>query len=330
MPFRTLTTATLVAAFGLFTLHGTAEPASPQDAKPAQPAEKTAKLSDLLAKRISLEKPFEGKFKEAIAFLADRHDLPIILDPSLREVGDMGLACDGLEDKAVKLPKLMNVRTETVLRMTCEQADAMFLVYPDYLRIVPSVFGLYETGVTSAGTDPNDDQAPLLPAGQLLKTRPLIKRAIVNLTFKSASVADILDEIAATSGANVALAPLVGEKGNVKLNVRFANTPVDAAVRTVCEMSDLAVIEDANVLVVTTPERAAARAKAEEEKKKVRLLGLVLQNPGLCANGQVFFPNWLGAAATQPVDATSEITKLKEQNEQLKKQLDEVLKSFKK
>ena len=240
----------------------------------------------------------------------------------------MGAACDGNEDKIVKLPKLMNVRTETVLRLTCEQADAMFLVYPDYLRIVPAIFGLYETGVTSAGTDPNDDQPSPLNSNDLLKTRPLIKRAIVNLSFKGATVADILDEIAATSGANVALAPLVGQKGNEKLTVRFANTPVDAAVRTVCEMSDLAVIEDANVLVVTTRERAAARTKAEEEKKKARLLGLVAQNPGFCANGQVFMPNWLGAVSA-PADLSADLVKLKEQNDQMKKQLDEVLKSLK-
>jgi hypothetical protein len=238
------------------------------------------------------------------------------------------MACDGLEDKLVKLPKLLNVRAETVLRLTCEQADAMFLVYPDYLRIVPSIFGLYETGVTSAGVDPNDEQPSHLPVDQLLKTRPLTKRAVVTLSFKGATVADVLDEIAAASGANVALAPLVAEKANAKLTVRFANSPVDAAVRTVCEMADLAVIEDANVLVVTTPERAAARAKADEEKKKARLLGLTLQqNPGLCANGQIFLPNWLGA---QQADVSAELAKLKEQNEALKKQLDEVMKQLKK
>ena len=352
---RTLAAAAVVAGIALGTGHGAAQSPKPNSdnqlgfypparsliignrtaqPKQAEPgAEKVVKLSDLLAKRISLDKPYEGKFKDAMAMLAEKYDLPIILDPALRDFQGPGAACDGLEDKTVKLPRLMNVRADTVLRLTCEQADAMYLVYPDYLRIVPAVFGLYETGVTSAGLHPNDDEPGFLTAEQILKTRPLIKRAIVTLSFKGATVADVLDEIAATSGANVALAPLVGEKANAKLTVRFANTPVDAAVRTVCELADLGVIEDANVLVVTTRERAAARAKDEAEKRAARMLG---QNLGLIGlNAQVFQPNLLGGLGgfgglAQSPDQSAEIAKLKEQNEQMKKQIEELMKSVKK
>lgn len=331
MSIRTLATAAFIAGLTLTVAHDAIPALGAQDAKPAQPdakAEKSPKLADLLARRISLEKPFEGKFKDAIEFLAEKYSLPIVLDPALRDFAGAGMACDGLEDKPIKLPKMMNVRTDTLLRLTCEQADAMFLIYPDYIRIVPTIFGLYETGVTAAGLDPNDDQPSPLTADQLLKTRPLTKRAIVNLTFKGSPVADVLDEIASASGANVVLAPLVAEKAAAKLTGRFANTPVDAAVRTVCEMADLGLIEDANVLIVTTRERAAARAKADQEKKQARLLSLTAANFGLGGSNPVFLPNWLGGAS--PSDLTTELTKLKEQNDQLKKQLDEVMKLLKK
>lgn len=363
MSIRTLIVAA-VAAIALVAAHGVAQPPKTddpnslgyyppshaliihrnrsQDAKPAE--DKTPKLFDLLARRVSLEKSFEGRFKEAIELIADKYQLPIVLDPAIREVVGIGAECDGLEDKPVKLPKLKNVRVETLLRLTCEQADAMFLVYPDYIRVVPTVFGLYETAVTTAGSDPNDSEPALLPTEQLLKTRPLTRRAIVNVSFKDAPIAEILDEIASRSGANVALAPVVAEKANAKLTVRFANVPVDAAVRTICEMADLGAIEDANVLVVTTRERAAARMKSEFERKKAAAIGLAAQNAGL--GGAPLPPGFIGGIggglggglggiggfggeAASP-DLNAEIARLKEQNEQLRKQLEEVMKQLKK
>src|SRR5262249_43372452 len=160
--------------------------------------------------------------------------------------------CDGADDLPIKLPKLANVKLETILNLVCEQVNAKFLIYPDHIKIVPVAMWLYETGVHRAdATQPGDsDQTEFLPMMEGLKAKPLIKRAVVTLAFKGATVAEVLDEIAATSGANVVLAAgVVGEKANQKLTVRFANTPVDVAVRTVCEMSELAAIEDGNVLV---------------------------------------------------------------------------------
>ena len=117
--------------------------------------------------------------------------------------------------------------------------------------------------------------------------------------------------------------------------MRFANAPVDAAVRTICEMADLAVIEDANVLVVTTRERASARMKMEVEKRKAETLALAAPNIGLSANNQVFQPNWLGGVGGlggegSGPDLSVEIARLRDQNERVQKQLDEVMKLLKK
>ena len=348
MSIRPFSAAAIVAAAAVVATHGAAQPKpepvepiayyppasglivrgiSAQDAKPA--ADKAPKLTDLLGKRVTLDKPFEGKFKDAVEFIADKYELPIVLDPLLREFPAAAAQCDGLDDKPVKLPKMMNVRVETLLRLTCEQADAMFLVYPDYIRIVPTIFALYETGVATGGTDPNDDQPSFLPADQLLKSRPLTRRAIVNLSFKDAPLTEILDEIASRSGANVALAPLVNEKAHTKLTIRFANAPVDAAVRTICEMADLAMIEDANVLVVTTRERAAARMKMAADKKRAELVALQAQSFPPNVVGGFGGLGGFGGEGASP-DLGSEIAKLKEQNEQLRKLLDEVMKNLKK
>ena len=326
MSVRTLVAAAFTTVLAFTLSHGWAKPYQKAELKADIKTGKSQKLSDLLARRVSLDRPFEGKFKDALELLAEKYNLPIVIDPSVREFAGGAMACDGLEEKAIKLPRMLNVRTETLLRLTCEQADAMFLVYPDYLRIVPTIFGFYESGVTNAGLDPTEDQAAPLTPEQLLKVRPLIKRAIVNLSFSGATVAEILDEIAATSGANVALAPAAAEMGAAKLTIRFANTPVDTAVRTICEMADLDAIEDANVMIVTTHERAAARRKADLEKKRTRIAPFA-GYPGFVGNG-LLLANGLGGAALP--DWAGEIARLKEQNEQLKKQLDEVLKLVKK
>jgi hypothetical protein len=160
---------------------------------------------------------------------------------------------------------------------------------------------------------------PLLPSGEILRNRPLIKRALVNASFKERPLSEVLDEIAESTGANVALSPLVpAEVRRAPVTVRFANTPVDAAVRTLCEMTETGVIEDANVLLVTTRERASVRAEEDAQKRKER------QPPV-----QPFGFGGLGGAV--PPDANAfEIGRLKEQNEQLRRQLDEIQKHLKK
>ena len=103
------------------------------------------------------------------------------------------------------------------------------------------------------------EDVPLLPTQEFQKAKPLIKRGLVNASFKSKPLADVIDEIVEATGANVAVSPLL--PANVRqapITVKFANTPVDAAVRTLCEMIEGGVIEDANVLLITTRERAAA------------------------------------------------------------------------
>jgi hypothetical protein len=225
-------------------------------------------------------------------------------------------------DKIVKLGKHTDMKLETALTLLCEQAQCRFLIYTDHIKIVPFTSWLYETAVlqhdplTSAALGLDD--TPFLTAEEMQKTKPLTKRAVVSASFKNKPLSDVLDEIAESTGANVVLSPLL--PANVRqapITVRFANTPVDAAVRTLCEMTESGVIEDANVLLVTTRERAAARAKEEAQKIKDR------RPPQFSGLGQSVSLNALP-------DVNGELVKLKEQNEQLKKELEEVKKLLKK
>lgn len=300
-------------------------PAAAQEAKPAD----KQKLTDKLARKITVEK-FEGTFKEAVELFATKFDLPLVVDLSAKNFVDTGEGMVSTEDAPVKLPRLLNVRVDTALRTLCEQVNAMFVVRPDHIRIVGTAQGLLESGVYKPGdAPPGVEEEPLaVPAIQLLTYKPLIKRALVTAAFKGVALSDVLDEITESTGATVVLSPDVGPTADRKVTVRFANTPVDAVVRTLCEITDLGVIEDANVLVVTTKEKAAARTKVEDDKRKARTAA----NTGM-GIGFVGIPGGFGGGLGGPVgvtDLAAEVAKLKEQNEQLKKQIEELQKAMKK
>lgn len=282
------------------------------------------KLSDRLAKKVTLDR-FEGTFAEAVKLLADKFDLPLVVDPSVGR-GEVMAACNA-DALPVKLPKLVNVRVDTVLKLACDQVGAVALTQPDHIKITDATWGLYETGVLALNdpTNPNfsDESPPLLSQVDLQKSKPLTKRALVTGVFKNVALSEIVDEIAESTGATVVVSPTIGEKAKKTFTVRFANTPVDAAVRTLCEMAELGAVEDANVLLVTTPERAAARAKDVTDKRKARLAEVNGGLGGLCGTGL------LGLGGGVSPEAV-EIAKLKQQNEELKKQLDELQKAIKK
>jgi hypothetical protein len=290
-------TARTLAAAMLVALVGTALAQPPK----AGPKAEKPDVPELLATRISIDR-FDGKFKDAVAMLSDKYSVSVVIDPHLGE-GQGGAACESpADDMPVKLPKLVNVRLDTVLGLLATQVQGKVLAYPEYVKIVPDVVAAYETGVLTVRADPDSDP-PLLSTTELLRARPLINRALVRASFKNKPLSEVLDEIAETTGATVTLSPLLpAEVRQAPITARFANTPVDAAVRTLCEMVECGVIEDANVLLVTTRERAAARAK--EDAERVR--------------------------AKQPSNVVFELAKSSEQNEQLRRQVEELQKKMKK
>lgn len=293
---------------------------------PGQEKPQKAKLAaksdviDLLGKRVTVAK-FEGPFGEVVEFLRDVHGLPVVIDPSLKTEDDTPV-----ENLAVRWPEQKNVRLESLLRLIGDQVKGMPMVRPDGVAFVGMVSGLYESGVLKQPGSPDlfgDEEPPLLTTDEMQRSRPLTQRALVNASFKDQPLAEIIEAISRATGANIVLAPQAADAAKQALSVRFANTPVEAAIRTLCEMTDLGVIEDANVLIVTTRERAEARAKEAQQKRKARLAE---QNAALGGG----FGGLGGIGIAAPGDLSAEIAQLKEQNAQLKRQLDEIKQLLKK
>ena len=148
MTARTLLAAALVALVGsaLAQPPKVDAPKGKPDAK-AEPAD----LNKLLAKRVTIDR-FDDTFKDAVKLLADKYELPLAVDPKLGEdqgaaVAAMAVACEGVDGLQIKLPRLVNVRLDTVLKLVVEQVNAKFLVYPDHIKIVPLVYAAYESAV---------------------------------------------------------------------------------------------------------------------------------------------------------------------------------------
>ena len=268
---------------------------------------------DLLGKRVTVAK-FEGRFGEAVEYLRETHGLPVVIDSSLKTDDDTPV-----ENVTVRWPTLESVRLETMLRLIGDQAKGMPMVRPDGVVFVRMASGLYEAGVLKQPGSSDlfgVEEPPLLSAEEMQKSRPLTQRALVNASFKGQSLEEILDAVSEATGANLVLAPQAADAARISLSVRFANTPVEAAVRTLCEMTELGVIEDANVMLITTKERAEARAKQAEQKRKARMI----------EQNAAFGVGLGGIGIAAPADLAAEIAQLKEQNAELKKQLEEIQK----
>lgn len=307
---------------------------------PAKAAEK-ADLAQQLAARVTLDKGFEGTFKEAVKMLAAAYELPLVIDTRF---GDNGAALCGADDSPVKLPKLTNVRLNTVLELLAEQVRGKVLLYPDHVKLVPAAHWAYETGVLAPDhlDDPNAEA--LLPTDQMILAKPLTQRATVNLSFRAKPLSEALDEIADATGANVALAPAVPAAVRAApITARFANAPVATAVRTLCELSETGAIEDGNVIIVTTRERAQARAKDDAQKRRDRQPPVPPWAQGFCGfmglQGNLGFGGFgggvggnpaPGAGMGQPNDMSADVMKLKEQNERLMREIEELKKAQKK
>lgn len=341
---------------------------APARAPVPEKAGEKADLAKQLAARVTLDKGFDGSFGDAVKMLASAYDLSLVADPRLGD--NDGAAMCGADGTPVKLPKLTNVRLSTVLDLLAEQVRAKVIVYADHIKFVPLAHWAYETGVLSTETNPNDpnEEPPMLSQQDLLRAKPLTQRAPVNLTFRAKPLSEALEEIAEATGANVALSPTVpADVRKAPVTARFANAPVATAVRTLCELTETGVIEDGNVLIVTTRERADAREKADLQKRRDRQPQMVFPQwpqQGFCGfmgvqgnlggNGVIGFggqpapggangfggagfggnPNpgaggvmGMGMGMGQPQD---DVLKLKAQNEQLRKELEELKKALKK
>jgi hypothetical protein len=225
-----------------------------QAPNPAAPAPKVEEpLAAKLQKRVQFDGIDDNKVTlgEVLDKLAEKYDLAF-------EVNDGTFKVDGLPDVLksgivgnTPLPKMKNVRLETLLRKVLARVEgtsgATFNLRRDAIEITTHKIQTEEVWGTING--------PRLP--------------LIHQTFVKRPLEDALKDLAAEVDFNIVLDTRAAEQGKTAVSARFANTPLDTAVRLLAEMADLRFVHIDNVLFVTTKENAAAiESRLEKEKVK--------------------------------------------------------------
>jgi hypothetical protein len=204
-----------------------------------------------LNQRTSLERGVDPNtpLRDVLDFLQERCELPAIyVDVWAFRSPEVGI--EAIEDQPVRLPRMLNVRLSTVLRLVLAQVQGTYIVRRDYIEITP----------LRTSRPQRFEEGQPLPELQYL---PSIHAAFVNRRLPSA-----LDELSDLSDYSVVLDSRTHEKASSTLvTTTLTNVPLDTAVQVLADLADLSAVRLDNMLYVTTKENAA-RWKAELEKAK--------------------------------------------------------------
>jgi hypothetical protein len=187
--------------------------------------------------------------QEALDFLADRYDVGFDIDETAFKAEKLDSVLS--TPIAVQcLPKMANVRLERVLQKILARVPAQsgvtYLIRVDLIEI---------TTLARARAEVYGDNynGPYLP--------------LVQASFDRCLLSEALRELADESGVGIVLDARTSEKAKTAVTARFANTPVDRAVRLLADMADLKSVLQGNSLYVTTKENAD-RIRAEEKEER--------------------------------------------------------------
>jgi hypothetical protein len=283
--------------------------AAPEPAK-STAIDDSAKIAEKLLERMSIDEQLDKvAFRDAIKFLQDRTGLTILIDMKAIRDKNQEMA-QAIEDAAISLPAMKNVRIETVLRKIVDQLDAEYVIAPDHVSITTPAMKDLLTGQArrlpdlypAPGTDETDADRP-----SVVRTTPYM-----TFSFKETSVADALKEVAARAGRNVIISQSATEKAKNSVSVSLSNVAFETAAATLAETAGLRAFRTGNVVVIVTPERAK---QIEEVSAKAAVIG---------------FGGLGGPAIGLSSDANATDARIKELEEKIRKLTEEMEKSRKK
>ena len=236
-------------------------------ALPAPDEKKVVGPPPLTRARIAekLEQPFandrvleDEPLRSAAEIITARTGIPIVIDA--KEFHSWGREFnEEAGTPSVSLPKLRGVTLRTTLALMLDPVRADIVIQDGYLAVVP-----LERMTTQAG----DGRMLVCDLPHVeIDDEPILD------AFRK------LDKLA--RHCSVVVAPLSEETKKLRVSARFTNTSTILAVETLAEMADLDVIENGEILLVTTREKAEAWYLRQKERAKLRPKSDPLEsNPG--------------------------------------------------
>lgn len=279
--------------------------AAPDPAKPG-PLDDSAKIAEKLLERISVVDQLDkAPFRDALKFLQDRTGLNILVDVKALRDKDAQIA-QTIDDAAVSLPAMKNVRGETVLRKILDQVELDYVIMPDHVSVTTTNMKDLLTG-----------QAKRLPElysvlggeDESAFERTILVRSMpyLTVTFKETAAADAFKEIASQAGRNIVISQAAAEKAKNPVTMSLSNVAFETAAASLAEAAGLRAFRTGNVVVIVTPERAKQIEDVTAKANSVAGLG--------------------GPAVGLTSDGSD--TRIKELEEKVKKLMDELEKSRK-
>lgn len=278
--------------------------AAPDVGKPG-PIDDSVKIAEKLLERMDYDKGGEKvALKDILDYLHNKTALNFLFDmKSLREKDEA--IPQTIDDAAITLPSMKNVRIETVLRKIVDQLDLDFVITPDHVSITTAstkdlVTGqarrlpeLYPVGGDEAqlGSDP----------GPALRTTPF-----VTASFKEVSAADAFKDVASRAGRTIVISQAATEKAKTLVSVHLSNVAFETATASLAEAAGLRAYRNGNTVVIVTAERAK-----QIDEQHARL------NPSFLGPTVGFADP--GAADSKVKDLEEKIKKLTEELEKSKK-----------
>jgi hypothetical protein len=196
---------------------------------------------------------------EALQSLGDRNDVRF-------EINDrpfVGMA-DDLSSVLVAerpIPKMSHVRLELALQKVLRNASRVlgtnltYVIRSDHVEITTEE-------AVRAEFYPGREEGPLAP--------------LVHARFSKKPLAAALDELADQAQATVVLDVRAGDKAETPVSARFANVPLDTAVKLLADMADLKSISIDGILYVTSKDNAR---ELHKEQAPLQAPGLGMAGP---------------------------------------------------
>jgi hypothetical protein len=189
--------------------------------------------------------------QDALNKLADDYDVAF-------DVNEAAFRAEMVEDVLGKsvaekpIPKMANVRLETVLRKVLDRVPSVsgttYLVRTDHIEITTAARAHGEIW-------PGNYGGPHLP--------------LVHGDFQRRPLAEALKELSEGTGFNVVVDPRVGEKAQTAVSASFTNVPLDTAVGVLADIAELKPFPRDNLFYVTTPANAAKLEEQERQRMAV-------------------------------------------------------------
>jgi len=238
-------------ACALLSLSLAAPAVSAADPKKPTAADDAAQIADKLLDRIDVSQRLDKvPFRDVLSLLHEKTGLTYLID--LKSLRDSG-AEQVIEDAAVTLPAMKNVRGETVLRNVLDQLDLDFYITPDHVRITTSTVKDTLTGNARSLPDlyPGGEEVPQVERKEVIRNTPFVTAA-----FKEIPVADALKDVAARAGRTVVVSGPAAEKAKGSVTLTLANVPFETAAAALAEAVGLRAFRTGNVVVIVSPDRA--------------------------------------------------------------------------